>query len=134
MGDKRPVGDGKMHVARISDPVFLGQHAKRMAKELLTAEHRGPGDTIEAAAGRLGNQYRIDPNILLQAWNRPPREMKVSRWMSLFAAHYAALKSGQAYADKRQEAADEGVHPILLGLADLVSGNMAEEAPPVERE
>lgn len=53
------------HVAAIKDPVFAGKSAKRWASDLLSREHRGPGDTIEAAAYRLQTRLGVDASIIL---------------------------------------------------------------------
>lgn len=128
MGDKKPAGNDKMYVARIDDPIWLGAHAKKMARELLTKEFAGPGDTIEAAAYRIQRERRVDAKIILQLWNRPPREMKVSRWMSVFRAHYEAFKNDAParYASAREEADAAGVSPAIRRLADFVAGGAVE--------
>ena len=131
MGDKKPAGKDKMYVARIDDPIWLGAHAKTMARQLLENEFAGPGDTSEAAAYRIQRARKVDARIILQLWNRPPREMKVSRWMSVFRAHYEAFKNDAPtrYAAAREDAAAAGVHPALRRLADLVAGDAVEPAP-----
>jgi hypothetical protein len=120
MRDKRYVGDSKMHVA-IDDPIWLGQEAKRMSEKLLRKEHRGPGDTIEAAAYRLQTRHQVPASVILQCWNRPAREMKVSRWMSVFKAYWAefGVKAETAYEEKRKAT---NAHPALVRLADFVAG------------
>lgn len=122
MGDKVNVADVKISAATISDPIYYGRAAKRMAEELLRKEFRGPGDTIEGAAERLRRSHGLDPNILLQAWNRPPREMKTSRWLALFIVHWQeiASKTETAYETRRSNAVEN--HPLLVSLADLVAG------------
>lgn len=114
-----------MFVARIDDPVWLGQEAKRMSTELLQFEHRGPGDTIEAAAARLQIRRKVQAKILLQCWNRPAREMKVSRWMAVFRAHWEEFGAvaDAAYEEKRKST---NAHPALVRLADLVAGRKEE--------
>ncbi|TGU71775.1 hypothetical protein EN829_065420 [Mesorhizobium sp. M00.F.Ca.ET.186.01.1.1] len=98
-----------------------------MSKRLLQKEHRGPGDTIEAAAHRLQTRHHVDASVILQCWNRPAREMKVSRWMSVFKAYWAEFdaKADAAYEEKRKAT---NAHPALVRLADIVAGrqNRAE--------
>jgi len=121
MRDKIHVRDDKMHViSDICDPDFLGEEAKRRGRELIEKEHRGAGDTVEAAAYRLHLKHGVAVEVLLQCWNRPAREMKVSRWMSVFAAHLAEFdaKAKAAYEEKRQ---GTNVHPVLVKLADYIS-------------
>lgn len=144
MGGKTPVRDDKMLVTRIDfgsaccidDPVWLGEHAKKMAREILKKEHRGPGDTIQAAAGRIETSHGLDSNITLQCWNRPPREMLVSRWMAIFRVHHVFVASpSAAYAATRARAVDRGVHPAIVRLADLVAGaGQQETAAPIDGE
>ena len=131
MGDRLHDGDGRMHAtARIDDPLWLAGEFKRMSAELLRRHHKGPGDTIEAAAARIGAKHRIDPSILMQGWNRGPRETKTSRWMAVFKAYHAefcARHSAESYEDKRNAAAGQ-IHPALLRLADLVAGRTDQPA------
>ncbi|MBA1141741.1 hypothetical protein [Mesorhizobium neociceri] len=126
MRDKSCVVGSKMHVARIDDPIWLGQEAKRMSKEILRKEHRGPGDTIEAAANRLHIRHHVDASVIIQCWNRPAREMKVSRWMSVFMVYWAEFgaKAETAYEEKRKAT---NAHPALVRLADFVAGREGEE-------
>lgn len=121
MRDKKSDRDHKMSVTSVDDPVWLGKEAKRMSTELLQKYHRGPGDTIEAAAARLQSKRRVPANVILQCWNRPAREMKVSRWMSVFRAHWEefGVKADLAYEEKRKST---DAHPALVRLADLVAG------------
>lgn len=125
MRNKIHVTDNKMQVTRIDDPHWLGEEAKRMSSELLRKEHRGPGDTIEAAANRLQTKHRVEASILIQGWQRPAREMKVSRWMSVFKAYWAEFGAQQAasYEEKRN---GTSAHPALVGLADFIAGRPAQ--------
>lgn len=118
--------DDKMHVASISDPIWLGEEAKRMSRELLEHEHRGPGDTIEAAAQRLQTRLRVPASIILQCWNRPAREMKTSRWMAVFQAYWQEFgqKADAAYEEKRKTTT---AHPALIRLADFVAGRASQQ-------
>lgn len=126
MRDKKRVRGVKMFVTRIDDPIWLGKEAKRMSGELLKKEHRGPGDTIEAAAGRLQTRLRVPASILLQCWNRPAREMLVSRWMTLFRAHWEEF-GAMADAAYEEERKNHDANSALVGLADFVAGRKAEE-------
>lgn len=129
MRDKKRGTDNMSCVARIDDPVWLGKQAKRMSQELLQREHRGPGDTIEAAAYRLQTKHGCDASIILQGWQREPRDMLVSRWMSLFQAHSAAFAaSAEAAYEERRKNTDVDSHPILVRLADFVAGRKDEAA------
>lgn len=125
MRNKRSDRGDKMHVASISDPIWLGEEAKRMSRELLEHEHRGPGDTIEAAAQRLQTRLRVPASIILQCWNRPAREMKTSRWMAVFQAYWTEFgdRADEAYEEKRKTTT---AHPALVRLADFVAGRSAQ--------
>lgn len=127
MRDKCSDGDSKMFVTSIDDPVWLGSQAKRMATELLEKEKRPIGDTIEAAAHRLQTRHRVAvAPIILQCWNREPREMKVSRWMTVFYVHWKEFeaRADEAYEEKRKTT---NAHPALVRLADFVAGREAEK-------
>lgn len=128
MGDKSSDRGVKMFVARIDDPIWLGDKAKTMATELLEKEKRPVGDTIEAAAYRLQNRHNtpVAP-VILQCWNREPREMKVSRWMSLFYVYWkeCGAKIEAAYEEERGR--HEG-NSALVRLADFVAGEKTKGA------
>lgn len=129
MRNKKQDRDDTMHVTRLDDPIWLGDEAKRMSRELLRKEHRGPGDTIEAAAHRLQTRLRVPASIILQCWNRPAREMKASRWMAVFQAYWTEFgdRADEAYEEKRKTTT---AHPALVRLADFVAGrsDQREEA------
>lgn len=125
MRDKIKDGHIMMHVPRIDDPIVLGEAAKEMSAELLRAEFRGPGDTIEAAAYRIQRKWGVDAKIVQQCWNRPPREMRVSRWMSLFKAYWNAF-GAHAEAEFVGKRNDTTAHPVLVGLADFIAGRVPE--------
>lgn len=138
MRDISNATEGRMHVARIDDPVWLGVAAKRMTRELVNAHWLGADDKIDRCAHRLQAAYGVDAAIIRQCWNRPPREMLVSRWMQLFQAYCrwklrrARLMARAAerdavgnYEDIRDEVLGQG-HPALVWLADLVAGRAAE--------
>lgn len=126
MRDKNSDRGGKMHVARIDDPIWLGEQARQMSVELLEKEKRPIGDTIEAAAHRLQTRHSVPvAPVILQCWNRPPREMKVSRWMTVFYVHWREFgaRAEAAYEEKRNVTT---AHPALVRLADLVAGRPAQ--------
>lgn len=92
-----------------------------MSEELLRKEHRGPGDTIEAAAHRLQTRLRVPASVILQCWNRPAREMKVSRWMAVFQAYWREFGE-ETEAIYEQKRAKTTAHPAFARLADFVAG------------
>lgn len=131
MRNQSDVADDKMSVTRVEDPIWLGHEARRMSRALLKREHHGPGDTIEAAAYRLQTKHKVPvAPVILQCWNRPPREMLVSRWMTIFAVFWAEFgeRADAAYEEKRKAT---NAHPVLLRLADFVAGrtNGNDDAP-----
>lgn len=130
MGDRTHVGDATIDAPGGKGLPCLASEAHKMAKGLLRKEHKGPGDTLEAAADRLAfrhGHFGLTAGIVMQAWNRPPRDMKVSRWMALFAAHWAEIgsKAEQDYEARRAVMAES--HPVLVRVADFVAGRQAND-------
>jgi hypothetical protein len=117
--DKNQVKETKMSDAYIMT-------AKGMAETLLAWEHRGPGDTIEAAAHRLQTRLRVPASTLLRLRNRKVKDMLMSSFFPLAAAYAkyqtACQKMDSAYQEERARAID----PQILRLADFISGTKAE--------
>jgi hypothetical protein len=125
MRDKSSAGNSKMFVASINSPEFVGASAEGMAEALLRKEDRGPGDTIDAAAHRLQTRYGVDADIVLQGWRREIKDMKASRWLSLFLAYCkAGLAKGEEFYEQERTLHDE--NSALVRLADLVAGTQIE--------
>jgi hypothetical protein len=61
--------------------------AQRWATALLEREHRGPGDTLDAAMWRAEQKWGIDRATFWSLRYRPPREMFVSVYMRLRQAY-----------------------------------------------
>ena len=61
--------------------------AQRWATALLEREHRGPGDTLDAAMWRAEHKWGIDHSTFWALRYRPPREMFVSVYMRLRQAY-----------------------------------------------
>jgi hypothetical protein len=61
--------------------------AQRWASALLEREHRGPGDTLDAAMWRAEQKWGIDRATFWSLRYRPPREMFVSVYMRLRQAY-----------------------------------------------
>lgn len=105
--------------------------AKRMNGFLLSREHRGPGDTIEAAAFRLQTRYGIPVATTMRLRNREVKDMFVSSFMPILNAYLAATRKIEAAADKMENAyAQErnlAVDPRLVRLADAVRGKETQE-------
>lgn len=97
--------------------------AKGMADFLLTREHRGPGDTIEAAAYRLQRKFGVPVTVLMRLRHREVKDMLMSNFMALAGAYQAASeKIEKAYEHEREVAID----PKILRLADFVAGKKVE--------
>lgn len=126
MGNKSHVTGGKMSVTDINDPLFYGNSAKVMAKDLLTKHFKGPTDNIEAASYRVQSTYGVDAEIIMQGWNRPPRGMLAHRWLPLFRAWRAAgfARADAAYEEERARHDDTSA---LVRLADLVAGKTIQK-------
>lgn len=103
---------------------------KHMNGFLLAREHKGPGDTIEAAAYRLQTRYGIPVATTLRLRNRDVRDMFVSSALPIVNAYLAVTRKIEAAADrmersyeeKRTLAADTG----LARLADRIAGRKEE--------
>ncbi len=105
-----------MSVAYISE-------AKGMANFLLSREHKGPGDTIEAAASRVQRKFGVPSSVLLRLRHREVKDMLMSNFLALAGAYKAAKsKMERAYEHEREVAVD----PKILWLADLVAGKKDE--------
>ena len=102
---------------------FNIEDAKGMAGFLLAREHRGPGDTIEAAAHRVETQRGVPASLLLRLRNREVNDMLLSNF-SVLAAAYVAVKTRveRAYEHERSLAIDTKI----LRLADFVAGKKNE--------
>lgn len=104
--------------------------ARRMSTEMLKAEFRGPGDTLEAAAYRLQAKRGVPASTTLRLWNREVTDMLVSSFAPVLNAYLAfsnkmdtaAGKMEEHYEEKRSRAA----HPGLVRLADFIAGRKKE--------
>jgi len=116
MGDKSSVRESKMSVAYVNE-------AKGMATFILKKEFRGPGDTIEAAAGRAETKYRVPATFLLRLRNRTVKDMLMSNFMALATGYIKATEAvDRAYEHEKSLA----VNPAILRLANLVAGETPE--------
>ncbi len=116
VGDKRYDREDKMHAAYIND-------AKAMVEYLLTREHRGPGDTIAAAAHRIQTREGIPSTILMRLRHRPMKDMMMSNFVALAAAYRKTIdRIDRAYEHEKSLANN----PKILRLADLVVGKASK--------
>jgi len=66
------------------------------ADALIRREHRGPGDTVEAARGRVARKYRLPENLLWALRYRKPKRIWADLYLSLEAAVAAQIESQEA--------------------------------------
>ncbi|MFP1634107.1 hypothetical protein ACLB6G_20450 [Zhengella sp. ZM62] len=119
MGDRVFVGANKMSVAVINQ-------AKGMAEFILRREHRGPGDTIEAAAHRAERKYGVPASWIFRLRYREIKDMPASAFVALAQAYEAAcVRAERAYENERARHAPD---TAIVRIADLVSGEK-EESP-----
>ncbi len=104
--------------------------AKRMNRELLADEFRGPGDTLEAAAYRLQTKRGVPIATTLRLWNRDVTDMLVSSFAPVLNAYFAMKGLANQAADRMEQAYEEernlAVDPRLLRLADALAGKKVE--------
>lgn len=79
--------------AGFSDPV---EQAANWANELVKRQHRGPGDTVEAAMHRASSKYRIDHQTLWRLRYRKPKDMMLKAYLRLKAAYEAEIERQEA--------------------------------------
>ena len=112
MRDRFNETENTMSVAYITE-------AKTMARFLLKREHRGPGDTIEAASHRLQTKFKVPASIIMRLWNRPVKDMLLSNFMSLATAYIKAnARVEKAYEHEKALS----VNPTILRLAAALAG------------
>lgn len=70
--------------------------ASRWAGALLQREHRGPGDTLDAAMWRAEQKWGIDHNTFWSLRYRPPRDIVVSVYMRLKSAYEHEIQKQEA--------------------------------------
>ena len=117
---KRKKGNGEM------DATMMISEAVMMNREMIKAEYRGPGDTIEAAAGRLEIKFGLPFSTAMRLWNRDVTDMLVSSFAPVLNAYLAwsnkmdraAERMEAQYEEKRTAAANS----VLVRLADFIAG------------
>jgi hypothetical protein len=121
---KRKKGNGEM------DAAMMISEAVMMNREMIKAEYRGPGDTIEAAAGRLEIKFGLPFSTAMRLWNRDVTDMLVSSFAPVLNAYLAwsnkmdraAERMEAQYEEKRTAAANS----VLVRLADFIAGRKKE--------
>jgi len=119
------VGKNRLQECKMSDAYVAD--ARRWAGALLQREHRGPGDTVDAAMWRAQQRWGIDRGTFWSLRYRPPQDIVVGVYMRLKAAYEAECE--------RQEARLR--HELMLarevGL-DAASSDSYREAEAILRE
>jgi hypothetical protein len=63
--------------------------AKGWANQLIAANHRGPGDTTDAAIHRAAVKHGLDPKLLWRLRYRTPKSMLIGAWTRIKSAYDA---------------------------------------------
>lgn len=87
---KNPLRETQKRGAAMSDASYVAD-ARSWADYLVRAEFRGPGDTIDAAMGRVERRHRIGHALLWGLRYRPPKDIMVSLYMRLRDAYEAEI-------------------------------------------
>ena len=72
------------------------EQARGWANKLIAANHRGPGDTVDAAIHRAAVKHGLDPKALWRLRYRTPKDMQVSTWSRIKAAYEAECERQEA--------------------------------------
>jgi hypothetical protein len=70
--------------------------AKEWANKLIAANHRGPGDTTDAAIHRAAIKHGIDPKLLWRLRYRTPKSMLIGAWKRVKAAYEVECERQEA--------------------------------------
>lgn len=102
----------------------LIDRARGMAAALISAESRGPGDTINAMR-RIARRDGIPYAALWALRYKPPKDIYASIWVKLTAAHEAMCERQlQKYTHERIKfgADTTGLSAALVSAADALAG------------
>lgn len=96
----------------------LMDDVKGMAGFLLAKEHRGPGDTIEAASYRVQTKYGVPASFLMRLRHREVKDIMMSNFIALATAYQAALnKVDRAYEHEKALADSKKILRLARALA-----------------
>lgn len=90
-------------------------NAKGMASWLLHREHRGPGDTIDAAAHRLERRYGVPSALLMRLRHREVKDMLMSNFLALAQAYQSATERMERNLE-HEKAMATNAHILRLAL------------------
>jgi hypothetical protein len=113
-------GNGEMNATLMIDEV------RQMNREMLMAEFRGPGDTLEAAAYRHQTKRGVPVATTMRLWNREINDMLISSVAPVVNAYLAfsgkmdraAERMEAQYEEKRMAAGNS----VLVRFADFIAG------------
>lgn len=113
-------GNGAMNATTMIDEV------RRMNREMLVAEYRGPGDTLEAAAYRLQTKRGIPVATTMRLWNREITDMLISSIAPVLNAYLAWSGNMERAVEKMEvryeEKRNASANSALVRFADRIAG------------
>lgn len=119
MRNKISVGGDKMSVVDVTIA-----DARRMSSFLLAREFRGPGDTIQAAAYRVEQNWGVPATIIRRLQHRDVKDMLLSNWIRLKHGYEAACNRAAAAADHQKllagQAGNHAANSTLFALGTLL--------------
>lgn len=76
--------------------ISVVDEAASWAELLLKREHRGPGDTIDAARARVARKHKLPEQALWSLRYRKPKDIAGSIYRSLYRAYLAETQTMEA--------------------------------------
>ena len=119
MSDKGSEGSNKM-----TSIDYVGE-ARGMAEFIVQREHRGPGDTIEAAMHRAERKYGVPAAWLHRLRYLEIRDIPASAFFAILNGCQAAESAGQRAYEAERKRAGAG-NSILVRLAAAVAPSETE--------
>jgi len=116
------------------------ERAADWADALVRREHRGPGDTIDAARSRAARKHRLPERLLWALRYRKPKRIWADLYLSLEAAIEAEVKSQEArlaheiQLSRALPLTEAGVDLVDEAEALLGAAQGAKEAQACERD
>ena len=101
------------------------EKAAYMARHLVNNEHKGWGDTTEAALHRLSIKYGVKPSVVTRLLYRKVDDMLLSNFVAIASAYQAACIKTERLIE--HERATHETNPIALKAADFVVRTEKEE-------
>lgn len=101
------------------------ESAATMARFLVNKEHRGYGDTTEAALYRLSIKYGIKSSVVTRLLYRKTNDMLLSNFAAIANAYQAAC--ARVEANIEHERATHEHYSIANSVADIAIGQKEEK-------